>query len=163
MHRLNWSHQNPERRAVERDEQAIERWKQKDWPRVKKRCAAGRPPRLRRRIRVPVDPQPGQNLGPAGPDSGPAPVLSTRENLGDLGSLRQSPTTTSLPLLPVLVRQHPAGGGVRLPPPLAATLARLGDRASGTTPPPFKANRWLNCSVSLRVYAWSVSPPTPRN
>ena len=36
IHSLNWSHQKPERRAVERDEQAIKRWKQKDWPRVKK-------------------------------------------------------------------------------------------------------------------------------
>jgi transposase len=36
MRSLHWSHQKPERRAVERDEQAIERWKQKDWPRVKK-------------------------------------------------------------------------------------------------------------------------------
>jgi transposase len=36
MHSLNWSHQKPERRALERDEQAITRWKQKDWPRVKK-------------------------------------------------------------------------------------------------------------------------------
>ena len=36
MHSLNWSHQKPETRAVERDEKAIERWKRKDWPRVKK-------------------------------------------------------------------------------------------------------------------------------
>jgi len=36
MPSLNWSHQKPERRALERDEQAIERGKQKDWPRVKK-------------------------------------------------------------------------------------------------------------------------------
>lgn len=36
MHRLGWSPQKPERRAVERDEGAIERWKRKDWPRVKK-------------------------------------------------------------------------------------------------------------------------------
>jgi len=27
---------NPETRAIERDEEAIERWKRKDWPRVKK-------------------------------------------------------------------------------------------------------------------------------
>ena len=33
---LGWSHQKPERRAVERDEEAIERWKLKEWPRVKK-------------------------------------------------------------------------------------------------------------------------------
>lgn len=36
MHGLNWSPQKPEARAVERDEEAIERCKRKDWPRVKK-------------------------------------------------------------------------------------------------------------------------------
>ena len=36
LHRLGWTHQKPERRALERNEQAIERWKRKDWPRVKK-------------------------------------------------------------------------------------------------------------------------------
>ena len=36
MESLGWSHQKPERRALERDEEAIERWKQRDWPRVKK-------------------------------------------------------------------------------------------------------------------------------
>ncbi len=36
LHRLGWTHQKPERRALERDEKAIERWKRKDWPRVKK-------------------------------------------------------------------------------------------------------------------------------
>lgn len=37
MHNLKWSHQKPKRRAIERDEQAIEDWKRKDWPRIKKR------------------------------------------------------------------------------------------------------------------------------
>ena len=37
MHSLNWSHQKPETRAIERDEKAIARWKKKDWPRVKKK------------------------------------------------------------------------------------------------------------------------------
>jgi transposase len=36
MHGLQWSPQKPERRALERNEQAIERWKQKDWRRIKK-------------------------------------------------------------------------------------------------------------------------------
>jgi len=36
MHTLGWSPQKPERRAVERDEVAIELWKQKTWSRVKK-------------------------------------------------------------------------------------------------------------------------------
>lgn len=33
---LDWSCQKPERRAMERDEPAIERWKRYRWPRVKK-------------------------------------------------------------------------------------------------------------------------------
>ena len=36
LHSLGWSVQKPERRARERDEPAIERWKQTDWPRIKK-------------------------------------------------------------------------------------------------------------------------------
>lgn len=37
MHSLRWSPQKPERRALERDERAIERWKREDWPRIKKK------------------------------------------------------------------------------------------------------------------------------
>jgi len=37
MHDLDWSPQKPERRALEQDEEAIARWKQKDWPRIKKK------------------------------------------------------------------------------------------------------------------------------
>jgi transposase len=36
MRSLGWSPQKPERRAIERDDQAIKRWKRKEWPRVKK-------------------------------------------------------------------------------------------------------------------------------
>jgi transposase len=36
LHQLGWSHQTPERRAVERDDAAIAAWKQSAWPRVKK-------------------------------------------------------------------------------------------------------------------------------
>lgn len=36
LHGLSWSHQKPERRALERDEAAIRRWKRREWPRVKK-------------------------------------------------------------------------------------------------------------------------------
>ena len=45
---LGWSCQKPERRAVERDEVAIARWKRDEWPRIKKRRATWRPSRLRR-------------------------------------------------------------------------------------------------------------------
>lgn len=40
LHQLGWSHQKPERRAVERDEAAIARWKRVTWPAVKKRPRA---------------------------------------------------------------------------------------------------------------------------
>jgi transposase len=36
MHSLNWSPQKPEGPALEQDENAIARWQQKDWPRIKK-------------------------------------------------------------------------------------------------------------------------------
>jgi transposase len=37
MHSLQWSPQKPERRALERDEKEIRRWKQDVWPRIKKK------------------------------------------------------------------------------------------------------------------------------
>jgi len=36
LHALGWTPQKPERRALQRDEAAIARWKREDWPRVKK-------------------------------------------------------------------------------------------------------------------------------
>ncbi|HUW62218.1 MAG TPA: IS630 family transposase [Candidatus Bathyarchaeia archaeon] len=36
MHDLNWTHQKPERRALERDDAAIHDWKRTQWPRIKK-------------------------------------------------------------------------------------------------------------------------------
>ena len=37
---LGWSLQKPQRRAVERDEAAIQQWVQKEWPRIKKKPGA---------------------------------------------------------------------------------------------------------------------------
>src|SRR5208337_2009446 len=36
LHALNWSPQKPERRALERNEVAIQKWKATDWKRIKK-------------------------------------------------------------------------------------------------------------------------------
>ena len=36
---MDWSPQKPERRARERDEEAIERWRKEDWPRIQKKPA----------------------------------------------------------------------------------------------------------------------------
>jgi len=38
--RLGWTRQRPARRAVERDDAAIEQWVKKDWPRIKRGLAA---------------------------------------------------------------------------------------------------------------------------
>jgi len=43
LHQLGWSHQKPERRALERDEAAIDEWKRSVWPRVKKTPRGWRP------------------------------------------------------------------------------------------------------------------------
>lgn len=37
LNRMGWSCQKPERRARERNEQAIADWRRKEWPRIKKR------------------------------------------------------------------------------------------------------------------------------
>jgi len=37
LHSLGWSVQKPERRALERDEERIARWKSETWPRIKKK------------------------------------------------------------------------------------------------------------------------------
>lgn len=36
LHALDWSPQKPERRALQRDEAAIARWKRREWSRIKK-------------------------------------------------------------------------------------------------------------------------------
>lgn len=54
MLRLGWSCQVPERRPVQRDEEAIEDWKKHKWPSIKKSRKTWCPPRLHRRKRVPA-------------------------------------------------------------------------------------------------------------
>jgi transposase len=41
LHHLGFSPQKPQRRAAERNEPAIERWRSQDWPRIKKRPGDG--------------------------------------------------------------------------------------------------------------------------
>jgi transposase len=36
MHKLGWTPQKPESRALQRDEEAVARWKRQEWPRIKK-------------------------------------------------------------------------------------------------------------------------------
>jgi len=44
LHLLGFSPQKPQRRARERDEVAIARWREQDWPRIKKGDVAGKLP-----------------------------------------------------------------------------------------------------------------------
>lgn len=46
LHGLGWSVQEPETRALERDEELIRAWLEQDWPRIKKGAAARRSDRL---------------------------------------------------------------------------------------------------------------------
>jgi transposase len=46
LRRRNWSCQKPERKARERDEGAIARWRKKTWPRLKKSPPKGLEPRV---------------------------------------------------------------------------------------------------------------------
>jgi len=48
LRHLDWSCQKPERRARERDEEAIRRWRREDWPRIKKSPSPGRSYRVSR-------------------------------------------------------------------------------------------------------------------
>jgi transposase len=48
MRRLGYTPQRPEYRAYERDEERIETWVKRDWPRIKKRREAGSKARVRR-------------------------------------------------------------------------------------------------------------------
>jgi transposase len=47
-----WSCQVPERRALQRNEKAIERWKRESWPAIKKSPRAAGPSRVPRRKRL---------------------------------------------------------------------------------------------------------------
>jgi len=46
LQEIGWSCQVPERRAMQRDEEEIDRWKQEDWPRIKKNSRTWCPPRV---------------------------------------------------------------------------------------------------------------------
>jgi transposase len=109
MHELAWTPQKPERRAIEHNDEAVEQWKRREWPRIKKRREAGCPSRLYRRIRIPPDPERAQDLGAARPNPGVPLSLPARQDIGHLGHLGQPRPQTARPVLPALYREHPPG------------------------------------------------------
>lgn len=69
LRRLGWSCQVPDRRALQRDEQAIAHWKHDKWPAIKKSPKTWRPSRLPGREWLSAHPDPPPHLGTPGPDT----------------------------------------------------------------------------------------------
>ncbi|WP_406368132.1 winged helix-turn-helix domain-containing protein [Streptomyces sp. NBC_01546] len=65
LRRHGWSWQAPARRALERDEHAVELWKKEVWPQVKPSGGVRGLDRLRGRSRLLDDAAPRPHLGPA--------------------------------------------------------------------------------------------------
>ncbi len=63
-----WSREKPVGRAVQRDEEAIQRWKEERWPQVKKSYRGAADYGIRRLVRI-LPAAPGvADLRPSGPD-----------------------------------------------------------------------------------------------
>ena len=65
----HWSCQVPERRAIQRDEQAIAHWKRYQWPAIKKSPKTWCPSRVPRRERLSAHSHASSDLGACGPDT----------------------------------------------------------------------------------------------
>ena len=92
MRTLGWSCQKPRKRPWQHNDKAIEQWKRTQWPRIKKRYAAGRLSGVRRRVWLSLDPARSPNLGTPRSDAGHPPPSKARPHLGHLGCFDQSPT-----------------------------------------------------------------------
>ena len=66
---LGWSCQKPERRALQRDEEAIAYWKRHTWPDIKKRSKTWGPSGFPRRKRILAYSKRPKNLGSGGADA----------------------------------------------------------------------------------------------
>jgi transposase len=65
----HWSRQVPERRAIQRDAQAIAHWKRYQWPAIKKSPKTWCPSRVPRRERLSAHSHASSALGACGPDT----------------------------------------------------------------------------------------------
>src|SRR6516162_5192793 len=163
LHSLGWSVQKPERRALERDEEAIARWKRKDWPRIKKRCAAGRPPSVCRRIGIHAHPQRGAHLGSGGTDAHPSPSPGAAgQDQCHLRHFAQPTPASAEPLLPALLRQHRPGGGLRFCTRMAASPAARSS-CCWIIPPPTRETPSHTSNGSIPACTSSISPPMRPN
>jgi transposase len=80
---LGLSNQKPDRRALERDEAAIEHWRKRTWPALKKRRSPRQTDRLHRRVRGLRATHAGAHLGREGRDPNGAVPLQLASTVAD--------------------------------------------------------------------------------
>ena len=85
LRQMGWGCQRPTGRARERDEAAIQCWKQKRWPEIKKSPSRAAHDRLRRRKRTEPETAPLSHMGAKGADARVAMFISTGRRVGDGG------------------------------------------------------------------------------
>src|SRR5208282_5301370 len=82
LRKLNWTCQRPSGRALERDEEAIRRWKKCRWPQIKKSALRAAHDHLHRRKRIERATASGADLGAARADPGVAVSLQLEGAVG---------------------------------------------------------------------------------
>lgn len=83
---LGFSPQKPEKRAIERDEEAVRHWRRRTWPALKKSPARGPADRLRRRIGPERAACAGAHLGAQRPNSCHPVSLQLDSRVGHCGA-----------------------------------------------------------------------------
>ncbi len=93
LHRMGWSVQQPVHRAVERDEQAVRRWKEQTWPEIaEKEAAEGAWVCFEDEAGICLHPPKARTWAPCGQ----TPVLDQRFGSRRHSGYTQQPTTTTL-------------------------------------------------------------------
>lgn len=135
---LGFSPQKPEKRAIERDEDAVRAWKRRTWPVLKKSAARRPADRFRRRIGHQRTTDPGAYMGTQGGNAHHSVSLQLGPCLGDCRAYAQQ--------LPVQAArgQHQKGRDRRLPQGAqgksqAAAAGDLGWPAGTPQPPGTRA------------------------
>ena len=105
---LGFSVQKPEKRAIERDEEAVRSWKRSTWPALKKSPARRPTDRLCRRVRHQRTPHARAHLGAQGSDARHPVSLQLDSRLGD-----RRPHAHQL-FVQVARGQHPQGRDRRI-------------------------------------------------
>lgn len=100
---MGWSPQEPERRARERDEEAVERWRKEDWPRIKKSPPRGLEHRPDRREWLHAPTCGAQNVG----NSHPIQLGSPGSSLGHRRPYGSASTPTIGFVLSIAAGKHP--------------------------------------------------------